>query len=44
MIVVIDDVTEGAACVLKAVDYIDNNDGLMIANSDQWLNTILINT
>lgn len=37
-IVVIDDVTEGAACtVLKAVDYINNNDGLMIANSDQWI-------
>ncbi len=34
----IDKVTEGAACtVLYAKDYINNNDNLMIANSDQWV-------
>lgn len=37
-IVVVDGVTDGAACtVLLAKDLIDNNDGLMIANSDQWV-------
>lgn len=31
-------VTEGAACtVLLAREYIDNDDSLMIANSDQWV-------
>ena len=34
----IDYVTDGAACtVLKAEKYIDNDDALMIANSDQWI-------
>ena len=38
-IVVVDKVTEGAACtVLLAKKYINNNDALMIANSDQWVN------
>jgi NDP-sugar pyrophosphorylase family protein len=32
------DVTEGAACtVLTAADWIDNQDALLIANSDQWV-------
>lgn len=35
----IDGVTEGAAItVLKARDFFDNEDALMIANSDQWIN------
>ncbi len=38
-IVAVDDVTEGAACtVLLAKKLINNDDGLMIANSDQWIN------
>lgn len=37
-IVPIDYITEGAACtVLLAEKYIDNDDGLMIANSDQYV-------
>jgi dTDP-glucose pyrophosphorylase len=37
-IVQIDGVTEGAACtVLKAKEFIDNNEQLIIANSDQWI-------
>lgn len=37
-IVVVDKVTEGAACtVLLAKKYINNKDSLMIANSDQWI-------
>lgn len=37
-IVTIDHITEGAACtVLLAEKYIDNNDALMIANSDQYV-------
>lgn len=37
-IVVVDEVTEGAACtVLLAKDLINTNDSLMIANSDQWV-------
>jgi dTDP-glucose pyrophosphorylase len=43
-IVVVDQVTEGAACtVLLAKDMINNNDSLMIANSDQWVD-VNINT
>lgn len=39
VIIPIDYVTEGAACtVLLARDYINNEDGLMIANSDQYVN------
>ena len=37
-IISIDTVTEGAACtVLLAKNHINNNDPLMIANSDQWV-------
>lgn len=37
-IVLVDAVTEGAACtVLLAKDFIKNDDALMIANSDQWV-------
>lgn len=37
-IVIVDHVTEGAACtVLLAESYIDNGDALMIANSDQFV-------
>jgi len=37
-IVVVEEVTDGAACtVLLAEKYIDNEDQLMIANSDQWI-------
>lgn len=37
-VVVVDSVTDGAAStVLLAKDLIDTNDGLMIANSDQWV-------
>ncbi|MBN2809618.1 MAG: glycosyltransferase family 2 protein [Deltaproteobacteria bacterium] len=37
-IIYVDKVTEGAACtVLLARDLINNNDPLMIANSDQWI-------
>jgi NDP-sugar pyrophosphorylase family protein len=39
-IVAVDTVTEGAACtVLLAKEYINNDDSLMIANSDQWVDT-----
>ena len=38
VIVPVDHVTEGAACtVLLAKEYIDNDDALMIANSDQYV-------
>jgi dTDP-glucose pyrophosphorylase len=38
IIVPVEQVTEGAACtVLLARDYIDNDDALMLANSDQWV-------
>lgn len=38
-IVVVDQVTEGAACtVLLAGNLINNDDELLIANSDQWVN------
>ena len=37
-IVVIDGLTEGAACtVLKAKEFIDNKEELIVANSDQWV-------
>lgn len=37
-IIMIDGVTSGAACtVLKACEFIDNDDELMIANSDQYI-------
>lgn len=37
-IVIVDSVTEGAACtVLLAERFINNDDALMIANSDQWV-------
>lgn len=37
-IVVVEEVTDGAACtVLLAEKYIDNENQLMIANSDQWV-------
>jgi dTDP-glucose pyrophosphorylase len=37
-IVFVDELTEGAACtVLLAREFIDNDDELMIANSDQWV-------
>lgn len=37
-IVQIEGLTEGAACtVLKAKEYINNNEPLIIANSDQWI-------
>ncbi len=37
-VVTVDRVTEGAACtVLLAREFINNSDGLMIANSDQWV-------
>ena len=39
-IITIDHITEGAACtVLLAEKYIDNNDEMMIANSDQFVDT-----
>lgn len=39
-IVVVGQITEGAACtVLLAKKLINNNDSLMIANSDQWVGT-----
>jgi NDP-sugar pyrophosphorylase family protein len=38
VVVSVDSVTEGAACtVLLAKEHINNSDGLMIANSDQWV-------
>tara|TARA_B100000963_G_scaffold326779_1_gene314100 strand:+ start:704 stop:1429 length:726 start_codon:yes stop_codon:yes gene_type:complete len=37
-IVIVEDITEGAACtVLFAKNLINNSQGLMIANSDQWV-------
>jgi hypothetical protein len=37
-IIIVDKVTEGAACTsLLAKEYIDNNDSLLIANSDQYI-------
>ncbi len=40
IVVTIDHITEGAACtVLLAEKYIDNDDPLMIANSDQYVDT-----
>ena len=40
VIVPVDHVTEGAACtVLLAKEYINNDDALMIANSDQYVDT-----
>ena len=39
-VVTVDHITEGAACtVLLAEQYIDNDDALMIANSDQFVDT-----
>lgn len=39
-VVTVDRVTEGAACtVLMAEPYINNEDELMIANCDQWIDT-----
>ena len=39
-VVTVDHITEGAACtVLLAERYIDNDDALMIANSDQFVDT-----
>lgn len=36
------DVTEGAACtVLQAAPFIDNDDPLMIANADQWVDVCI---
>lgn len=38
VVVPVDRVTEGAACtVLLAREFIDNDDALMLANSDQWV-------
>lgn len=38
-IIVVDEVTEGAACtVLLAKDYINSDEELILANSDQWVN------
>lgn len=38
IIIPVNEVTEGAACtVLLARDFIDNQDQLMLANSDQWV-------
>jgi NDP-sugar pyrophosphorylase family protein len=38
-IIVVDQVTEGAACtVLLAKDYINSDEELILANSDQWVN------
>lgn len=43
-IVTVDHITEGAACtVLLAEKYIDNDDELMIANSDQFVDTNINN-
>lgn len=40
VIVTVDHITEGAACtVLLAEKYIDNDDSLMIANSDQYVDS-----
>jgi NDP-sugar pyrophosphorylase family protein len=38
IIIPVNEVTQGAACtVLLARDFIDNDDSLMLANSDQWV-------
>lgn len=43
-IITVDQVTEGAACtVLLAKRFIDNEEHLMIANSDQWVDTDIDN-
>ena len=43
-IVTVDHITEGAACtVLLAEKYIDNDDPMMIANSDQYVDTDINN-
>ena len=43
-IVTVDHITDGAACtVLLAEKYIDNNNALMIANSDQYVDTDINN-
>lgn len=40
VIVTVDHITDGAACtVLLAENYIDNDDAMMIANSDQFVDT-----
>jgi dTDP-glucose pyrophosphorylase len=40
VVVTVDHITEGAACtVLLAEKYIDNGDAMMIANSDQYVDT-----
>ena len=40
IVLTVDHITEGAACtVLLAEKYIDNDDALMIANSDQYVDT-----
>lgn len=40
VVVTVDHITEGAACtVLLAQQYIDNDDPMMIANSDQYVDT-----
>lgn len=40
VVVTVDHITEGAACtVLLAEEYINSNDPLMIANSDQYIDT-----
>jgi dTDP-glucose pyrophosphorylase len=40
LVVTVDHITEGAACtVLLAEKYIDNDDAMMIANSDQFVDT-----
>jgi len=42
VVVPVDAVTEGAACtVLLAREYIDSNDALMLANSDQWVDVAI---
>ena len=42
VIITIDHITEGAACtVLLAEKYIDNDDEMMIANSDQYVDTVI---
>jgi len=44
VVVTVDHITEGAACtVLLAEEYINSNDPLMIANSDQYIDTDINN-
>lgn len=44
-IITLNDITEGAACtVLRAIDLIDNDDELMLANSDQLILSNGMNT